>query len=170
MKLLALSAITALILPAASVWAANTTEVNVGYRNYNIFYSDNVTVSVGDTVKWVLNSGRHSVVEGEAAFSCKKQPGGFDSKELTTPNSSYSYTFIKPGTYWYFSGVGDDCQQKMLGVVYVTSASDNKPSTPANTTTPTNPDGTSAASGYAAHSTTTLWLVGGILAAGAMLL
>jgi plastocyanin len=168
MKLLALSAITALILPAASVWAADTTVVTVGYKNYNIFYSDNTTVSVGDTVKWVLESGTHSVVEGVAAFSCEKQPGGFVSQELSTPNSSYSYTFIKPGTYWYFSGVGNDCQQHMLGVIYVNPAT-NKSSTAMNNTTSGNPAGTNAASGHASHSIT-LWLVSSILAAGVMLL
>ncbi|WP_406657821.1 hypothetical protein V7O62_04470 [Methanolobus sp. ZRKC2] len=66
-------------------------EVVVIYLDNFSFHPDFVTVSEGDTVKWINNDTAASVIRGSSFQSPTLRKG-----------DSYSYTFQNPGTYNYF--------------------------------------------------------------------
>jgi len=82
------------------------TEVTVQVGNW--FYKPkDVTIKVGDTVKWVFANGTHSVTSGT---SCTGD-GKFDSKNHSSP---YTYTrkFTEAGSFPYFCDYMDHCTSR----------------------------------------------------------
>jgi plastocyanin len=71
--------------------AASSAAVKVTITNFK-FDPKEVTVSVGDTVEWIDDTGRHSV---------KADDGSFDSGTLTA-GGHFQYKFTKAGTYPYY--------------------------------------------------------------------
>lgn len=58
------------------------------------------TVTTGDTVRWNLEDGTHTVTQCDATFASCPPAGGFDSGNLTK-DSPFSQTFTSPGSIAY---------------------------------------------------------------------
>ncbi|MDO8616591.1 MAG: hypothetical protein Q7T33_12790 [Dehalococcoidia bacterium] len=90
------------------------------------------TVTVGDTVKWEVGNGFHTVTQCDASFATCPPAGGFDSGNLTT-GQDFEHTFDTPGTIPY------RCNQhptQMRGRITVVAAQATATPTPAATATP----------------------------------
>ncbi len=98
---------------ASALWycAAGAATIQVVMSNYK-FDPQQVTIHVGDTVKWVNKDGTHTTTSGS---SCKAD-GAWDSGNLN-PGQSFSFTFTKAGTYPYFCI--PHCLMSMTGTVVV---------------------------------------------------
>ena len=77
--------------------AAETVEVKMGSDNGMLkFVPETVTVSSGDTVKWVNNKmSPHNVVFSDDSSKSHKQL-------VFSPGESYESTFKEPGEYSYY--------------------------------------------------------------------
>jgi plastocyanin len=103
--ILALAAVAALAV-AGPAGAATTKTVNI----YSYFSPKSVTITEGDTVKWVnRDNDTHQV------YAYK---GQFVSPILKAKGGSYSFTFKAAGTYTY----KDELHPKMTGTVTVKGA------------------------------------------------
>jgi plastocyanin len=103
---LALAAVGAALAVAGPAGAATTKTVNV----YSYFSPKTVTITAGDTVKWVnRDNDTHQVyaVHGEFVSPILKAKGG-----------TYSFTFRAAGTYQY----KDELHPKVTGTVVVKGA------------------------------------------------
>jgi len=77
--------------------------VDVSIQNF-AFEPNSVSISVGDTVKWInLDSAPHSI------------KGADFTSESLKKDDSFSYTFTKPGTYNYECSI----HPSMKGIVIV---------------------------------------------------
>lgn len=88
---------------ALPVWAAATHDVVI--ENYKYAPAE-LTVKVGDTVRWVNREKRtsHSILfKGE---------GGFESDRIF-PDEAWSRTFDKPGRYPYTCGPHPEMQGRI---------------------------------------------------------
>lgn len=75
-----------------------------------------VTIKVGDKVKWVWAGGTHSVTEGS---ECAKKSGGFDSG-TKSGEFSFEQTFTTAGKFDYFCDYMAHCTSfKQVGSVTV---------------------------------------------------
>lgn len=89
------NSVVVLVATASILWfaagceAATTHEVTV--RNF-VFEPPELTIEAGDTVRWTVISGRHSVTASDRLF---------DSKELET-GFTFERRFDEPGAYPYF--------------------------------------------------------------------
>ncbi len=100
----ALATVTALSL-AGSAGAATTKTVNI----YSFFSPKTVTITAGDTVRWVnRDNDRHQVYGA----------GGTFVSPILKPKETYSFTFNAAGTYTYH----DELFPKMTGTVVVKGA------------------------------------------------
>lgn len=93
--LFALASVLAVLASVAVAAPTATVGVQVG-GDANVFIPPNITISVGDTVKWTNAGGYHNVVADDGSFV---GPGD------GSPDFSaweYSYTFNSPGTYTYY--------------------------------------------------------------------
>uniref|UniRef100_A0A3Q3X6F5 Uncharacterized protein n=1 Tax=Mola mola TaxID=94237 RepID=A0A3Q3X6F5_MOLML len=123
---------------------------NQGSHHYGPGYAWNpasLTVSVGDTVKWVWEAPPFQRI-GYRVFSVSSpagttyEGGPFNTGDLKTPKT-FRYRFTAPGVYFYSSGYVDDANVKTLqGVVKVlplvtNATSGNLTFTAATCSTPT---------------------------------
>lgn len=79
--------------------------VNVGPGGGRTFDPKNVTVKVGDTVKWVWMSSNHNVVSGTAAADdkfCSPMDMNCATAPLSIAGATYSHKFTAAGTFPYF--------------------------------------------------------------------
>jgi plastocyanin len=80
--------------------------VTVGPTGLRTFSANPVTVTAGQTVRWVWGSSNHNVVSGSNAVPDNQFCSPGDTNCNTTPlslvGSVYSHTFTVPGTYPYF--------------------------------------------------------------------
>lgn len=73
-----------------------------------------LTIKVGDTVKWTLAEGTHTVTSGA---NCTAD-GKFDSKTKTV-RGTYTRTFDASGTFDYFCDYREHCAHGQVGVIEV---------------------------------------------------
>ncbi|RKP08971.1 hypothetical protein THASP1DRAFT_29243 [Thamnocephalis sphaerospora] len=162
------AASTALLLPAGTVNAAEHT-VQIGPGGRDVYASDNITISVGDTVSWVLVSGTHDVVQAPAIFQCDPAPNGFRSPTLTQAGQRWNRTFATAGSYPYFCSIGDHCARRMLGIVHVKAQDGKAPTGGASNGGSNTPAPAPAAGGDTSNSAATVGSTAGtLLVAGAM--
>jgi plastocyanin len=69
----------------------NVSGVTVVYLDNSSFHPESVTISEGDTVKWINNDTAASVIRGTSFQSPTLRKG-----------DSYSFTFNTRGTYTYY--------------------------------------------------------------------
>lgn len=96
----------------SNIYAAT---VDVAMNNFS-FQSQDITITVGDTVRWTNLGGSHTATSGS---SCTPD-GKWDSGVLSA-GQSYTTTFNSAGTYPYFCL--PHCSMGMTGSVTVTAAS-----------------------------------------------
>jgi plastocyanin/uncharacterized membrane protein YozB (DUF420 family) len=78
--------------------------------NYD-FAPKTITVPAGTTVRWAVDSGRHTVEADDGAFK----------SATLSPGEGFEHRFERPGTFPYFCEVhGDRGGKEMAGVVVVT--------------------------------------------------
>ncbi|HYI44210.1 MAG TPA: plastocyanin/azurin family copper-binding protein [Actinomycetota bacterium] len=104
------AALLLVLLAGCSGSDANT----VAMSDARLYEPETLTVSVGDTVRWMNESDEaHSVTayeselpEGAEFFSSSGQPSEADARDhieaLMTAGDEYSVKFDVPGTYEYF--------------------------------------------------------------------
>jgi plastocyanin len=84
--------------------------VTVKFSNFK-FEPKEVTITVGTTVEWIDEEGRHTIEADNGAF---KSP-------TLTKGGRFEFKFTKPGTYPYHCGFhGDQGGKDMAGVIKVT--------------------------------------------------
>ena len=81
----------------AGVARGATTTVQVGPNGMLVFSPVRVTIAVGDTVKWMWQSGPQSTTRDQS-------PDTWDSGVTGAPHS-FSHTFMRTGTFDYFCSV-----------------------------------------------------------------
>lgn len=117
--LVGVAALVMVVLPAL----AATTNVQIGD---NFFSPEEVTINVGDTVRWTYNGTvDHNVVDKSGQFA----------SDRVTPLAPFQYTYAEAGTFPYFCAYHGDTQSGVVTVV-----DPNKPSptpTPSPTPSPT---------------------------------
>ena len=81
----------------------------VGQGGALAFSPANLTIAVGDTVRWVWGSGGHSVVSGTNGSAnnkfCSPSNTGCDSPPLSNSGATYEHTFTQAGTFPYYCSV-----------------------------------------------------------------
>ena len=103
----------------------NNNNVNADYTDFagNYYYDpQNLTINVGQTVRWV-NDGGHHDVNGEIN-SLNNEP--FNNPEVFNSDITsevgaviFTYTFQTPGVYNYDCSVGGHALNGMTGIVTV---------------------------------------------------
>jgi plastocyanin len=119
-----LAGMSALVVGVAPDTASATTHT-VSIVEFS-FSPSNITINVGDTVKWVHDSSsvQHSVTADD---------GSFDSSPNCPPtclgaNSTFSHTFTKAGTFRYYCRIhGGPGGVGMSGIVTVKSSTTSHP-------------------------------------------
>lgn len=92
---------------AVSTAAAHAVLINIRIQNF-AFDSDDVTINVGDQVKWTnLDSSPHTATSMSG-------PTSFDSGTLTQ-NQTFTYTFTTAGEYEYMCNI----HHSMTGMITV---------------------------------------------------
>jgi plastocyanin len=86
-----------------------THTVMVGAGGALAFMPANLTIQVGDTVRWVWGSGGHSVVSGTNGNAnnrfCSPSDTGCDNPPLSNMGTTYEHTFAQAGTFPYYCSV-----------------------------------------------------------------
>jgi plastocyanin len=86
-----------------------THTVMVGNGGALMFAPANLTIRVGDTVRWVWGSGGHSVVSGTNGNAdnrfCSPSNTGCDNPSLSSMGATYEHTFAQAGTFPYYCSV-----------------------------------------------------------------
>ena len=86
-----------------------THTVMVGQGGALAFSPANLTIAVGDTVRWVWGSGGHSVVSGTNGSAnnkfCSPSNTGCDNPPLSNSGATYEHTFTQAGTFPYYCSV-----------------------------------------------------------------
>lgn len=100
---------------------AQTVDVTVGPGNTFTFSPANVTIQVGDTVRWVWAYPGHSVVSGaqcqEDNKFCSSTDTNCSNPAVLGAGATYSHTFNSPGSFPYFCSI--HCDFNMVGQVTV---------------------------------------------------
>ncbi|HEX7253808.1 MAG TPA: plastocyanin/azurin family copper-binding protein [Thermoanaerobaculia bacterium] len=107
--------------PAGAVHVVNIGQVGTSYTD-SVSGTNQTTIHVGDTVKWVWQSGPHSTTSGTctgggpgyAAQSCDAD-GKWESGIKSIP-ANFSWTFNTAGTFKYFCDIHLD---SMMGTIQV---------------------------------------------------
>ena len=108
---------------------AATTNVNIVDF---AFQPANVTIRVGDTVKWTNNgASTHTTTSGTTTGGVRHPDGQWDSGSLLTGHT-FSHTFTKAGAYPYYCNFHFT---SMVGTVTVEAAASEPPVTPPGGTT-----------------------------------
>jgi len=88
---------------------ARTHTVMVGQGGALSFAPANLTIAVGDTVRWVWGSGGHSVVSGTNGSAnnkfCSPSDSGCDNPPLSNMGATYEHTFAQAGNFPYYCSV-----------------------------------------------------------------
>ena len=76
------------------------------------------TVNVGDTVRWLWDSGTHTVTSVSGSVE------SYDSGFISTAGATFDHTFTHPGVFWYFCSIHgfdnfDGTAEGMAGTVTV---------------------------------------------------
>ena len=102
---------------------AKTVGVTIAQSPENRFVPATLNVAIGDTVKWINNSGGvHTATFNSSMAANAKDaqvPDGvvpFDSGDIA-PGATFSHTFTAKGTYKYFCGYHEG--MGMVGTVIV---------------------------------------------------
>jgi uncharacterized protein (TIGR03118 family) len=86
-----------------------THTVMVGEGGALVFTPANLTIQVGDTVRWVWGSSGHSVVSGTNGNAdnrfCSPSNTGCDNPPLSSRGTTYEHTFMQAGTIPYYCSV-----------------------------------------------------------------
>ena len=86
-----------------------THTVMVGQGVALVFTPANLTIHVGDTVRWVWGSGGHSVVSGTDGNAdnrfCSPSDSGCANPPLSNQGATYEHTFAAAGTFPYYCSV-----------------------------------------------------------------
>jgi len=105
-------ATTTTTTPAATTTTtpgAQTHTVMVGDGGALAYTPANLTVQVGDTVRWVWGSSGHSVVSGTNGNAdnqfCSPSNTGCDNPLLSSSGATYEHTFTQAGTFPYYCSV-----------------------------------------------------------------
>jgi plastocyanin len=122
-------ALGSFIFTSSQMLAATTFNVTVAPGGAFSFDMKDITIQVGDTVKWTWDGDGHSVTSGIPNIP----DGLFDSTVLDT-GATFSFTFTTPGVVDYYCKPHGACCG-MVGSVTVTGASPTP--TPTPTATPT---------------------------------
>jgi plastocyanin len=73
------------------------------------FSPANLTIHVGDTVRWTWGSSGHNVVSGTGGNAdgrfCSPSDGGCANAPLSSAGTTYEHTFTTAGTFPYFCAV-----------------------------------------------------------------
>lgn len=98
-----------------------TVTVNVGPNGNLVFSPATATLHAGDTVKWVWQSGGHTVTSGTGCAAdnafCSPNDQGCGSGATSNSGATYSRTFTQSGSFDYFCA--PHCQAGMIGKVVV---------------------------------------------------
>ena len=83
-----------------------TRTVMVGSGGGFTFSPANLTIQVGDTVRWTWGSSGHNVVSGSGGNAdgrfCSRSDSGCDNAPLSNAGTTYEHTFMQAGTFPYF--------------------------------------------------------------------
>jgi len=86
-----------------------THTVMVGEGGALSFTPANLTIAVGDTVRWVWSSGGHSVVSGTNGNAnnkfCSPSDNGCDNPPLSNMGATYEHVFAQAGNFPYYCSV-----------------------------------------------------------------
>jgi plastocyanin len=86
-----------------------THTVMVGEGGALVFTPANLTIHVGDTVRWVWGSPGHSVVSGTDGNAdnrfCSPSDSGCANPPLSNQGATYEHTFAHAGTFPYYCSV-----------------------------------------------------------------
>jgi uncharacterized protein (TIGR03118 family) len=86
-----------------------THTVMVGEGGSLVFTPADLTINVGDTVRWVWMSSGHSVVSGTDGNAdnqfCSPSNTGCDNPPLSRNGFTFEHTFTQPGTFPYYCSV-----------------------------------------------------------------
>jgi len=88
-KLLTTIFLILILIPAVSF----SLSLHVVEVSNNIFTPENITIEVGDTVRWINNGGFHNV---------KADDGSFTSGPVSSSNWVYNHVFTEPGDNPYY--------------------------------------------------------------------
>lgn len=95
--------------PGTTLGEPRTHTVMVGPGGALVFRPANATVAVGDTVRWVWQSGGHSVVSGLPGSAdglfCSPSDSQCPNALLSNGGSTYEHTFTQAGTFPYYCSV-----------------------------------------------------------------
>jgi plastocyanin len=96
-------------------------DVTVGPGGATMFSPNDVTISVGDTVRWTWASDRHSVTSGNPCTTdsqfCSPNDMNCTAGTLSNTGTIYQHTFNQAGTFSYFCAL--HCAFGMTGLVHV---------------------------------------------------
>ena len=88
---------------------SQTHTVMVGEGGALVFTPANLTIHIGDTVRWVWGSGGHSVVSGTDGNAdnrfCSPSDSGCANPPLSNQGATYEHTFADAGTFPYYCSV-----------------------------------------------------------------
>jgi uncharacterized protein (TIGR03118 family) len=88
---------------------ASTHTVKVGDGGALVYSPADLTIKVGDTVRWVWGSSGHSVVSGTNGNAdnqfCSPSNTGCDNPPLSSKGTTYEHTFTQAGTFPYYCSV-----------------------------------------------------------------
>jgi plastocyanin len=120
-------------LPENDAWAttlpppapAQTFDVTVGPGGTLTFSPDELTINVGDTVRWTWASPTHTVTSGSSCTANSQYCSPNNTSCASAPTSStgavYTHTFNTPGTYPYFCKI-HCASYSMIGTIIVQGA------------------------------------------------
>lgn len=94
-----LPASTSTTLPATTTTMHETRTVDVGIVNFS-FESASITIKVGDTVRWTVNSGTHTTTSASGVWNSNTKATG----------ETFSFTFNEAGSYSYFCSIHPSMQ------------------------------------------------------------
>jgi plastocyanin len=81
----------------------------VGDGGALVYTPADLTIQVGDTVRWVWGSSGHSVVSGTNGNAdnqfCSPSNTGCDNPPLSSRGATYEHTFTQAGTFPYYCSV-----------------------------------------------------------------
>tara|TARA_B110000240_G_C13508427_1_gene457677 strand:- start:2789 stop:3289 length:501 start_codon:yes stop_codon:yes gene_type:complete len=115
MKKIFLSIFSIFVISSVDAQVLHT--VNSG----NYYYTPtSLTITVGDTVKWINDNGYHNVNFdiNSISNSSYNNPVSFISSP-TSNADMYTYVFTVPGTYQYDCSVGSHAANGMVGTIIV---------------------------------------------------
>ncbi len=92
-----------------TILGSQTHTVRVGDGGALVFTPANLTIHVGDTVRWVWGSPGHSVVSGTDGNAdnqfCSPSDSGCDGPPLSNKGATYEHTFAEAGMFPYYCSV-----------------------------------------------------------------